>query len=182
MSVAAAGSRARARGRGADVLGIDLGAENSRSAERTPRTRGLRVDYRCVDASEPRPRTRSQLRRQWPASRCWSTCPTRAASSPRAPGRAVPAARCSSRPSIATRKALRLRSWRRIRHRPRCRAERTSTGSSSGPPSSRAIAGGRGLDLRELTGLHLNPLTTRYRLGDNVDVNYFALRAASAGG
>jgi 2-polyprenyl-6-hydroxyphenyl methylase / 3-demethylubiquinone-9 3-methyltransferase len=31
-----------------------------------------------------------------------------------------------------------------------------------------------GLDLRDLTGLHLNPLTGRYRLGGNVDVNYFA--------
>ena len=31
-----------------------------------------------------------------------------------------------------------------------------------------------GLDVRELTGLHLNPLTSTYWLGDNVDVNYFA--------
>jgi 2-polyprenyl-6-hydroxyphenyl methylase/3-demethylubiquinone-9 3-methyltransferase len=31
-----------------------------------------------------------------------------------------------------------------------------------------------GLDLRGLTGLHFNPLTGRYRLGGNVDVNYFA--------
>jgi 2-polyprenyl-6-hydroxyphenyl methylase/3-demethylubiquinone-9 3-methyltransferase len=31
-----------------------------------------------------------------------------------------------------------------------------------------------GLDVLELTGLHFNPLTQRYRLGGNVDVNYFA--------
>jgi 2-polyprenyl-6-hydroxyphenyl methylase/3-demethylubiquinone-9 3-methyltransferase len=31
-----------------------------------------------------------------------------------------------------------------------------------------------GLDLRELTGLHFNPLLDRYSLGGNVDVNYFA--------
>ena len=30
------------------------------------------------------------------------------------------------------------------------------------------------LDIRELTGLHFNPLTNTYRLGGNVDVNYFA--------
>ena len=32
-----------------------------------------------------------------------------------------------------------------------------------------------GLELLELTGLHLNPLTGRYFLGGNVDVNYLAL-------
>jgi len=31
-----------------------------------------------------------------------------------------------------------------------------------------------GLEVHELTGLHLNPLTNTYWLGDNVDVNYFA--------
>jgi 2-polyprenyl-6-hydroxyphenyl methylase/3-demethylubiquinone-9 3-methyltransferase len=31
-----------------------------------------------------------------------------------------------------------------------------------------------GLNLRELTGLHYNPLYDRYSLGGNVDVNYFA--------
>jgi 2-polyprenyl-6-hydroxyphenyl methylase/3-demethylubiquinone-9 3-methyltransferase len=30
-----------------------------------------------------------------------------------------------------------------------------------------------GLEVRELTGLHFNPLTQTYRLGGNVDVNYF---------
>jgi 2-polyprenyl-6-hydroxyphenyl methylase/3-demethylubiquinone-9 3-methyltransferase len=30
-----------------------------------------------------------------------------------------------------------------------------------------------GLSVRELTGLHLNPLTDTYWMGDNVDVNYF---------
>lgn len=32
-----------------------------------------------------------------------------------------------------------------------------------------------GLDVVELTGLHLNPLTHSYWLGGNVDVNYFAM-------
>ena len=31
-----------------------------------------------------------------------------------------------------------------------------------------------GLELVELTGLHMNPLSRSYRLGGNVDVNYFA--------
>jgi 2-polyprenyl-6-hydroxyphenyl methylase/3-demethylubiquinone-9 3-methyltransferase len=31
-----------------------------------------------------------------------------------------------------------------------------------------------GLELTDLTGLHYNPLTRAYRLGGNVDVNYFA--------
>jgi 2-polyprenyl-6-hydroxyphenyl methylase/3-demethylubiquinone-9 3-methyltransferase len=31
-----------------------------------------------------------------------------------------------------------------------------------------------GLEVHELIGLHLNPLTNTYWLGDNVDVNYFA--------
>jgi 2-polyprenyl-6-hydroxyphenyl methylase/3-demethylubiquinone-9 3-methyltransferase len=31
-----------------------------------------------------------------------------------------------------------------------------------------------GLELKELTGLHFNPLLDRYSLGGNVDVNYFA--------
>jgi 2-polyprenyl-6-hydroxyphenyl methylase/3-demethylubiquinone-9 3-methyltransferase len=30
------------------------------------------------------------------------------------------------------------------------------------------------LELKELTGLHYNPLIDRYSLGGNVDVNYFA--------
>jgi 2-polyprenyl-6-hydroxyphenyl methylase/3-demethylubiquinone-9 3-methyltransferase len=33
---------------------------------------------------------------------------------------------------------------------------------------------GAGLDLVELAGLHLNPLTRTYRLGGNLDVNYLA--------
>jgi 2-polyprenyl-6-hydroxyphenyl methylase/3-demethylubiquinone-9 3-methyltransferase len=39
-----------------------------------------------------------------------------------------------------------------------------------------------GLDLKELTGLHYNPLLDRYSLGGNVDVNYFAyaLKRANA--
>lgn len=31
-----------------------------------------------------------------------------------------------------------------------------------------------GLDVDDLTGLHYNPITAEYRLGGNVDVNYFA--------
>ena len=36
------------------------------------------------------------------------------------------------------------------------------------------------LELRELTGLHFNPLSGRYTLGGNVDVNYFAHTAKAA--
>ncbi len=36
-----------------------------------------------------------------------------------------------------------------------------------------------GLSVRELTGLHLNPLTDTYWMGDNVDVNYFCHAHAS---
>jgi len=38
-----------------------------------------------------------------------------------------------------------------------------------------------GLDLRDTTGLHFNPLTQSYRMGGNTDVNYFshAVRRAS---
>lgn len=42
-------------------------------------------------------------------------------------------------------------------------------------PSELAAACRRaGLELRELTGLHFNPLLDRYTLGGNVDVNYLA--------
>jgi 2-polyprenyl-6-hydroxyphenyl methylase/3-demethylubiquinone-9 3-methyltransferase len=39
-----------------------------------------------------------------------------------------------------------------------------------------------GLEVRELTGLHFNPLTGSYRLGGNVDVNYlvYAVRSGAA--
>jgi 2-polyprenyl-6-hydroxyphenyl methylase/3-demethylubiquinone-9 3-methyltransferase len=39
-----------------------------------------------------------------------------------------------------------------------------------------------GLDVVELTGLHFNPLTQRYWLGGNVDVNYFACCRRPEGG
>lgn len=38
-----------------------------------------------------------------------------------------------------------------------------------------------GLDVIELTGLHLNPLTSSYWLGGNVDVNYFAVAKRPGG-
>ena len=42
-------------------------------------------------------------------------------------------------------------------------------------PSELAAACRRaGLEVLELTGLHFNPLLQAYRLGGNVDVNYFA--------
>jgi 2-polyprenyl-6-hydroxyphenyl methylase/3-demethylubiquinone-9 3-methyltransferase len=37
-----------------------------------------------------------------------------------------------------------------------------------------------GLTLRELVGMHYNPLTRRYTLGPGVDVNYLALAERSA--
>jgi 2-polyprenyl-6-hydroxyphenyl methylase/3-demethylubiquinone-9 3-methyltransferase len=39
-----------------------------------------------------------------------------------------------------------------------------------------------GLDVLELTGLHFNPVTQRYWLGGNVDVNYFACCRRPGGG
>ena len=42
------------------------------------------------------------------------------------------------------------------------------------PSELAAACRSAGLDLRELTGLHFNPLLDRYRLGGNVDVNYLA--------
>lgn len=43
------------------------------------------------------------------------------------------------------------------------------------PSELAASARASGLTVAELTGLHFNPLTQRYWLGGNVDVNYFAL-------
>lgn len=42
------------------------------------------------------------------------------------------------------------------------------------PAELAAWARAAGLDVADLTGLHYNPLTSEYRLGGNVDVNYFA--------
>jgi 2-polyprenyl-6-hydroxyphenyl methylase/3-demethylubiquinone-9 3-methyltransferase len=42
------------------------------------------------------------------------------------------------------------------------------------PAEMARAARGAGLDVLELTGLHFNPATQRYRLGGNVDVNYLA--------
>lgn len=42
------------------------------------------------------------------------------------------------------------------------------------PAELAAAARASGLEVEELTGLHFNPATGSYRLGGNVDVNYFA--------
>ena len=46
------------------------------------------------------------------------------------------------------------------------------------PSSSHRWCRAAGLDVAEITGLHFNPVLHSYRLGGNVDVNYFCTRIA----
>jgi 2-polyprenyl-6-hydroxyphenyl methylase/3-demethylubiquinone-9 3-methyltransferase len=48
------------------------------------------------------------------------------------------------------------------------------------PSEMESWARAAGLTLRELVGMHYNPLTRRYTLGPGVDVNYLALAERSA--
>jgi 2-polyprenyl-6-hydroxyphenyl methylase / 3-demethylubiquinone-9 3-methyltransferase len=159
--------------RGAQVLGIDLAAESIAVAKHHAAGRGLSVEYRCVDvegvAADP------------PGQFDIVTCLEMLEHVPD-PGRVVAACAAAVRPGGALFFSTINRNLKSFALAivvaeyvtgmvPRGTHEYLKLVR---PAELAAWCRHADLDLRELTGLHLNPLTSQYWLGGNVDVNYFA--------
>jgi 2-polyprenyl-6-hydroxyphenyl methylase/3-demethylubiquinone-9 3-methyltransferase len=164
-------SEAMARG-GADVLGVDLGADNLAAAREHAAGSGLAVDYELADVEV--------LARERPAAFDVVTClemlehvpdPKRvvaACAALLAPGGAAFFSTINRNPKsfalaiVGAEHVLRLL--------PRGTHEYLKLVR---PSELAAWCRHSHLDVAELTGLHFNPLLRTYTLGGNVDVNYF---------
>jgi 2-polyprenyl-6-hydroxyphenyl methylase/3-demethylubiquinone-9 3-methyltransferase len=158
--------------RGADVLGIDLGGENIAAAQAHAAARGVRVDYRCVDVEKIAADAAGSfdvvtclemLEHVPDPSRIVAACATAAR-----PGGTVFFSTINRNPKSF---ALAIVAAEYI-------AGLVPRGTHEYAKLVRPAELARwcrqsGLDVQEITGLHLNPLTDTYRLGGNVDVNYF---------
>jgi 2-polyprenyl-6-hydroxyphenyl methylase/3-demethylubiquinone-9 3-methyltransferase len=159
--------------RGANVVGIDLGTDNLAAARVHAQTRGVRVDYRCLDVET--------LADELPGSFDVVTCLEMLEHVPE-PGRVVAACAKAVRPggslffSTINRNAKSFALAIVV-------AEYVTGLVPRGtheylrlvrPAELARWCRASGLVLQELTGLHLNPLDRTYWLGGNVDVNYFA--------
>jgi 2-polyprenyl-6-hydroxyphenyl methylase/3-demethylubiquinone-9 3-methyltransferase len=159
--------------RGARVLGIDMAAENIAVATAHAGDRGLSVEYRCIDVEH--------VAADAPERFDVVTCLEMLEHVPD-PGRVVAACAAAVRPGGAL-------FFSTINRNPKSfalaivLAEYLTGMVPRGtheylklvqPAELAAWCRRTGLDLKELTGLHLNPLTGTYWLGGNVDVNYFA--------
>jgi 2-polyprenyl-6-hydroxyphenyl methylase/3-demethylubiquinone-9 3-methyltransferase len=159
--------------RGAEVLGIDLGADNIVAAQAHAAGRGLRVDYRCVDIESVAAEAAGgfdvvacleMLEHVPDPSRIVAACATAVR-----PGGAVFFSTINRNPKSF---ALAIVAAEYITGLvPRGTHEYQKLVR---PAELARWCRNSGLDVQELTGLHLNPLTSTYWLGDNVDVNYFA--------
>jgi 2-polyprenyl-6-hydroxyphenyl methylase/3-demethylubiquinone-9 3-methyltransferase len=158
--------------RGAEVTGIDLAAPSIAAARRHAGSAGLTIDYRVAAAED--------LAAAMPASFDVVTCLELLEHVPR-PQETVAACAAAVRPGGVV-------FFSTINRTPKSfllaivGAEYVAgmlpkgshqylklvTPAEIGRATRRA-----GLDLVDLTGLHFNPLTQRYWLGGNVDVNYF---------
>ncbi len=158
---------------GAEVLGIDLGTDNIAAAQAHAAGRGLRVGYRCVDVETVATETAGSfdvvaclemLEHVPDPSRVVAACATAVR-----PGGAV---FFSTINRNAKSFALAIVAAEYITGLlPRGTHEYQKLVR---PAELARWCRNNRLDVRELTGLHLNPLTSTYWLGDNVDVNYFA--------
>ncbi len=159
--------------RGAQVLGIDLAAENIAVAQAHAEGRGLAVEYRCVDVE--------RVGADTPGHFDLVTCLEMLEHVPD-PGRIVAACAAAVRPggalffSTINRNA---KSFALAIVVAEYVAGMVPRGTHEymklvRPAELAAWCRETGLELQDLTGLHLNPLTRRYWLGGNVDVNYFA--------
>jgi len=159
--------------RGAEVLGIDRGADNIAAAQAHAAGRSLRVEYRCIDVE----RVAADAVGSFDIVACLEMLehvPD--------PSRIVAACAKAVRPggtvffSTINRNAksfaLAIVAGEYLTGLlPRGTHEYQKLVR---PAELARWCRNSGLDVRELTGLHLNPLTNTYWLGDNVDVNYFA--------
>lgn len=160
-------------GRGAAVTGIDLAAENIRVATAHAALSGLSIDYRVAPAE--------QIAAEQPGSFDVVTCLELLEHVPR-PEEVVAACALAVRPGgtvffstlnrnlksflLAIVGAEYMLGWLpRGTHEYRKMVR---------PAELSRAARAAGLIVSDLTGLHYNPLTDRYSLGGNVDVNYLA--------
>jgi len=159
--------------RGAQVLGIDLGADNIAAAQAHAAGRDLRVDYRCVDVEKVAAEAAGSfdvvaclemLEHVPDPSRIVAACATAVR-----PGGAVFFSTINRNPKsfalaiVAAEYIMGLVPRGTHEYQKLVRPAELARWCRSG-----------GLEVQELTGLHLNPLTNTYWLGGNVDVNYFA--------
>jgi 2-polyprenyl-6-hydroxyphenyl methylase/3-demethylubiquinone-9 3-methyltransferase len=166
--------------RGANVVGVDLAEENIDVAREHAAAGGLGIDYRCVDLT--------RLAAEQPAGFDVVTCLEMLEHVP-SPERVVADCAVLLRPGGVA-------FFSTINRNPKSfllavvAAEYvlgllprgTHEYSKLIRPAELALWCRRaGLIVRELTGMHFNPLLRTYSLGGNVDVNYFAV-AAKAGG
>lgn len=158
--------------RGATVVGIDLGAANVEAARLHASARALSVDYRCVAIE--------QLAAEQPAAFDAVACLEMLEHVPE-PAAIVSACAAALRPggqaffSTINRNlksfALAIVGAEYLLHLlPRGTHEYARL---IRPSELAAWCRTAGLQVDELAGLHLNPLSNRYWLGGNVDVNYF---------
>ena len=168
-------SEALAR-RGATVTGIDLAAESIEVAIKHARTEGLQIDYR-VESVE-------QLAAAEPGSFDVVTCLELLEHVPE-PARVIAACAQAVRPGGAVFLSTinrNLKSFLLAIVGAEYVLDMVPRGTHEylklvKPSEIGRAARNAGLEVRELTGLHYNPLTRAYRLGGDVDVNYLVFAA-----
>jgi 2-polyprenyl-6-hydroxyphenyl methylase/3-demethylubiquinone-9 3-methyltransferase len=158
--------------RGADVLGIDLGAENIAAARAHAEGRSLPVEYRCASVESIAAEATGGFE--------VVTCLEMLEHVPE-PSRIVAACAAAVRPGGAVFFSTinrNIKSFALAIVAAEYLTGLVPRGTHEYPKLVRPAELARwcrhaGLDVRELTGLHLNPLAGGYWLGGNVDVNYF---------
>jgi 2-polyprenyl-6-hydroxyphenyl methylase / 3-demethylubiquinone-9 3-methyltransferase len=157
--------------RGADVVGLDLAPENVAAAQAHAAVEGRTIDYRCVDVAA--------VAAAGPGSFDVVCCLELLEHVPD-PDAVVTACAAAARPGGTLFFSTVNRNVKSFalaivgaEYLLRLLPAGTHHYSKLVKPAELAAACRHaGLVVRELTGLHYNPLTKAYRLGGNVDVNY----------